>query len=99
MMKKSKIFGQLNNIKIQNKNMTNKIFSSFWATKQVQNSKQNMTKKKKNKKNIKFSQKPKNPQSKIWPRRRRRRRRIICFRLDTFKKRKNYMFETRKLYQ
>lgn len=95
MMKKSKIFGQLNNIKIQNKNMTNKIFSSFWATKQLQNSKQNMTKKK-NKKNIKFSQKPKNPQSKIWPR---RRRRIICFRLDTFKKRKNYMFETRQLYQ
>lgn len=76
--------------------MTNKIFSSFWATKQLQNSKQNMTKKKKNKKNIKFSQKPKNPQSKIWPR---RRRRIICFRLDTFKKRKNYMFETRQLYQ
>lgn len=97
MMKKPKIFGQLNNIKIQNKNMTNKIFSSFWATKQLQNSKQNMTKKKKNKKNIKYSQKPKNPQSKIWPRR--RRRRIICFRLDTFKKRKNYMFETRKLYQ
>lgn len=96
-MKKSKIFGQLNNIKIQNKNMTNKIFSSFWATKQLQNSKQNMTKKK-NKKNIKFSQKPKNPKSKIWPRRRRRRR-IICFRLDTFKKRKNYMFETRQLYQ
>lgn len=95
MMKKSKIFGQLNNIKIQNKNMTNKIFSSFWATKQLQNSKQNMTKKKKNKKNIKFSQKPKNPKSKIWP----RRRRIICFRLDTFKKRKNYMFETRQLYQ
>lgn len=94
MMKKSKIFGQLNNIKIQNKNMTNKIFSSFWATKQVQNSKQNMTKKKKNKKNIKFSQKPKNPKSKIWPR-----RRIICFRLDMFKKRKNYMFETRQLYQ
>lgn len=98
-MKKSKIFGQLNNIKIQNKNMTNKIFSSFWATKQLQNSKQNMTKKKKkHKKNIKFSQKPKNPKSKIWPRRRRRRR-IICFRLDTFKKRKNYMFETRQLYQ
>lgn len=95
MMKKSKIFGQLNNIKIQNKNMTNKIFSSFWATKQLQNSKQNMTKKKKNKKNIKFSQKPKNPKSK----RRRRRRRIICSRLDTFKKRKNYMFETRQLYQ
>lgn len=93
-MKKSKIFGQLNNIKIQNKNMMNKIFSSFWAMKQLQNSKQNMTKKK-NKKNIKFSQKPKNPKSKIWPRRRRRRRRrIICFRLDTFKKRKNYMFET-----
>lgn len=98
MMKKSKIFGQLNNIKIQNKNMINKIFSSFWAMKQLQNSKQNMTKKK-NKKNIKFSQKPKNPKSKIWPRRRRRRRRIICFRLDTFKKRKNYMFETRQLYQ
>lgn len=98
MMKRSKIFGQLNNIKIQNKNMTNKIFSSFWATKQVQNSKQNMTKKKKNKKNIKFSQKPKNPKSKIWPRRRRRRR-IICFRLNMFKKRKNYMFETRQLYQ
>lgn len=98
MMKKSKIFGQLNNIKIQNKNMINKIFSSFWAMKQLQNSKQNMTKKK-NKKNIKFSQKPKNPKSKIWPRRRRRRRRMICFRLDTFKKRKNYMFETRQLYQ
>lgn len=92
-MKKSKIFTQPNNIKIQNKNMTNKIFSSFWATKQLQNSKQNMTKKKNNKKNIKFAQKPKNPKLKIWPRRRRRRR-IICFRLDMFKKRKNYMFET-----
>lgn len=63
MMKKSKIFGQLNNIKIQNKNMINKIFSSFWAMKQLQNSKQNMTKKK-NKKNIKFSQKPKIPNRK-----------------------------------